>query len=87
MGMFAETAIVNYCLSFANQENLYIPVMFSANKRKFAVSIFKYYLFLGEIVIFLSYLALILASILTILWVTEIADVEVMMTLIHKTIH
>jgi hypothetical protein len=43
MGTFAETAIVDYRLSFVNQgkqTSLY-PFPFEANKRKFAVSVFQ----------------------------------------------
>jgi hypothetical protein len=41
MGTFAETAIVDYRLSFANQgkQNLYFPLLFAANKWKLGVSI------------------------------------------------
>ncbi len=35
MGTYAETAIIDYHLSFANQENK-LPFLFSANKWKFA---------------------------------------------------
>jgi hypothetical protein len=43
MGRFAETAIVDYHLSFADQEKQtsIFHFRFSANKRKFAVSIFR----------------------------------------------
>jgi hypothetical protein len=42
MGMFAEPAIVYYCLSFANQgKQTSIPILFAANKRKFAISDFR----------------------------------------------
>jgi hypothetical protein len=42
MGTFAETAIINYCLSFADQgkQTSFFPFLFTANKGKFAVSIF-----------------------------------------------
>jgi hypothetical protein len=41
MSTFAETEIVNYPLSFAVQgkQNFRLPFPFTANKRKFAVSI------------------------------------------------
>jgi hypothetical protein len=42
MSTFAETVIVDYCLSFADlgKTNLYFPLLFAAN-RKFAVSVFR----------------------------------------------
>jgi hypothetical protein len=44
MGTFAETAIVDYCLSFANQgkqtSDFRFLFLFAANKWKFAVSVF-----------------------------------------------
>jgi hypothetical protein len=41
MGTFAETAIIDYHLSFADQENkLYFMFQFAANKGKFAISVF-----------------------------------------------
>jgi hypothetical protein len=40
MGIFAETGIVDYCLSFADQEKqnsvFRFPFLFAANKWKFA---------------------------------------------------
>jgi hypothetical protein len=43
MGMFAETAIVDYRLSFGNQgkQTSVFLFLFAANKRKSAVSIFR----------------------------------------------
>jgi hypothetical protein len=42
MGTFAETANVDYRLSFVNQgkTNFRFPVAFAENKRKFAVTVF-----------------------------------------------
>jgi hypothetical protein len=40
--MFAKTAIVDYLLQFADQgKQTFSPFLFLANKRKFAVSIFR----------------------------------------------
>jgi hypothetical protein len=43
MSTFAETAIVDYRLSYANQGKKYIhfPFLFAANTQKFAVSVFR----------------------------------------------
>jgi hypothetical protein len=43
MSTLAETAIVDYRLSYANQGKQYIhfPFLFAANKQKFAVSVFR----------------------------------------------
>jgi hypothetical protein len=42
MGMFAETANVDYCLPFAYQGKTNIRFPFAENKRKFAVSVFPF---------------------------------------------
>jgi hypothetical protein len=46
MGTFAETAIVDYCLSFADQgkqtSDFRFLFLFAANKWKFAVSVARY---------------------------------------------